>query len=76
MTMRVPENVRRAIIAVYKGRCQYCRDEGANHIEHIVARPRGGTSALDNLTLDCKRCNMAKGTLDLSVGFVEIMTSW
>ena len=69
----VTPNIRRAIIAVYKGRCQYCRADGANHIEHIVARVNGGTSDLDNLTLGCGSCNMAKGTLTLSPGFIEIM---
>lgn len=69
----VPPLIRKAIIAVYHGRCQYCRADGANHVDHIVPRLNGGASELDNLTLACVGCNLRKSWLDLSPGFVEIM---
>lgn len=51
--------------------CQYCGRAGDSvygpdcwpwHIDHIVPVARGGETTLDNLTLACRRCNMAKGT--------------
>ena len=71
----VPENARKAIIAVYKGRCQYCRTNDANHVDHIIARANGGTSDLDNLTLGCASCNMAKGALSFAGGRRDIASA-
>jgi 5-methylcytosine-specific restriction endonuclease McrA len=44
-------------------RCAYC---GATNVplqvEHIIARARGGSDRISNLTLACKPCNTRKGT--------------
>jgi 5-methylcytosine-specific restriction endonuclease McrA len=61
-------------------RCEYCRlhqnnSELVNHIEHVVARQRGGIDDIDNLALACHRCNLHKGPnlsgVDPSTGRVE-----
>lgn len=50
--------------------CRYChhplgrRDEPGIRratIDHVTARKNGGTDALSNLALACRRCNRAKG---------------
>jgi hypothetical protein len=59
---------RRAEVAARAGqRCEYChlptRGQVATFpIDHIVARNRGGTTALDNLALTCPHCNAHKWT--------------
>src|SRR6266480_2811362 len=47
------------------GRCEYCRMhqslQGATfHVEHIIPRCKGGSSALVNLALACPSCNFHK----------------
>lgn len=37
--------------------CAYCPARASGTVDHIVARARGGTSALSNLTGACERCN-------------------
>lgn len=37
--------------------CAYCSAPVAGTVDHIVARARGGTSALSNLIGACERCN-------------------
>ena len=32
------------------------------HVEHIIARQRGGTDSADDLALACHHCNLHKGT--------------
>lgn len=49
-----------------QGCCEYCHypqkvSGGVLHIEHIIARSKGGSDALDNLALSCPRCNGHKG---------------
>lgn len=46
--------------------CEYCRLPEAAvevpfHVEHIVARQHQASDDLDNLALDCDRCNLFKG---------------
>jgi hypothetical protein len=50
-----------------EGRCEYCGlPESAEpffafHVEHIVARQRGGSDVPENLALACYHCNARKG---------------
>lgn len=60
--MNLTAKLRTALIEVYKGKCQYCEATGANHIEHIVPRARGGKDELENYTLACHRCNSKKSS--------------
>lgn len=56
---------------VLRGKCIHCRTalvlgldgEPISHatLEHIFPRSHGGTNALENLALACKRCNTQKG---------------
>jgi hypothetical protein len=45
-------------------RCRYCGvsvDQGALlHVDHVVARSRGGADTLDNLVTACVECNLGK----------------
>jgi hypothetical protein len=57
--------VRQRIMALYGGRCAYCRSPlfllpGTEHIEHIVPRSVGGATDDSNLCLSCPRCNLRK----------------
>jgi len=55
-----------------EGKCIHCRrklaiavDRDERHptatVEHIVPRAHGGTDALENVAVACRRCNGAKG---------------
>jgi len=46
--------------------CVYCGDRG-EEIEHIIPKSKGGTNSVTNLTLSCRKCNMAKRNLSLKV---------
>ncbi|MDQ6660182.1 MAG: RNA-guided endonuclease IscB, partial [Chloroflexota bacterium] len=58
--------VREYLLQKWNRTCAYC---GANtvplQIEHILARARGGTDRVSNLTLACEPCNQKKGTQDI-----------
>lgn len=56
---RVPLN-RRAVFARDNHRCQYC-GVGAENIDHVVPRSRGGQHAWDNVVASCRPCNARKG---------------
>jgi len=45
-------------------RCVYCGRKG-EEIEHIMPKSKGGTNSVQNLTLSCRKCNIAKGNLSL-----------
>jgi hypothetical protein len=58
----------RALVRERAGRrCEYCRlheddyDFLAFHIEHVIAKQRGGTDDPDALCYACPECNWAKG---------------
>jgi len=47
--------------------CEYCRlhqrfDALPHHVDHIIARKHQGDEALDNLSLACTNCSLAKGS--------------
>lgn len=56
---RVASVSRRAVFARDDYRCQYC-GEGADSIDHVVPRSRGGSDDWDNLAAACRSCNSAK----------------
>jgi hypothetical protein len=62
-----------AIRKAYNGKCQYCGQTDANHVDHIVPKCRGGSDELSNLTLACERCNLMKSSHIISDGFIEIL---
>lgn len=61
----ITNKLRSAIRTHYKNRCQYCGADGATEVEHILPRAKGGTDALENLTLACGPCNRRKSAVNL-----------
>ena len=41
--------------------CQYCGQEDATTVDHILPISKGGTDDPDNLVAACSRCNYSKG---------------
>ena len=58
--------------AWYKGICQYCGADGANHVDHITPLAMGGADDLSNVTLACAACNLRKATVPLDPMFLAI----
>lgn len=56
---RVAALNRRTVFQRDQHRCQYC-GAGAENIDHVVPRSRGGSHAWDNVVAACRRCNTAK----------------
>src|SRR5450432_3918365 len=57
---------REYVLEKWGRKCVYCAKENVPlQIEHIVARARGGSDRVSNLTLACERCNRAKGTQEI-----------
>lgn len=71
-TDAMDQKTKRAIIAHYKGQCQYCGAGEAAEVEHIVPLAKGGRDVLENVTLACFGCNRRKGDTELDVMFVAI----
>jgi 5-methylcytosine-specific restriction endonuclease McrA len=45
-------------------RCAYCGAENVSlEVEHIIPKIRGGSNRVSNLTLACRDCNQAKGSM-------------
>lgn len=60
------DQVRKALITVYKKTCQYCLrtlPENCLQVEHIDPVSKGGSDSLLNLTLACESCNQRKADL-------------
>lgn len=55
---RVPLT-RRAVFARDAHRCQYC-DCGAENIDHVIPRSRGGEHVWENVVASCRACNARK----------------
>jgi 5-methylcytosine-specific restriction endonuclease McrA len=48
-------------------KCAYCGKENIPlQVEHIVPRAQGGSNRISNLCLACEKCNLAKGTRDIT----------
>lgn len=60
---------KRRLFAAAGGRCQYCGDALScalsMHVDHVVARSKGGSDDACNLRASCKSCNAAKRDGDL-----------
>jgi 5-methylcytosine-specific restriction endonuclease McrA len=50
---------RRSIFVRDHHRCQYC-GSGAENIDHVVPRSRGGEHVWENVVASCRRCNAQK----------------
>ncbi len=50
---------RRAVFARDHHRCQYC-GSGAENLDHVMPRSRGGTHTWDNVVASCRACNARK----------------
>jgi 5-methylcytosine-specific restriction endonuclease McrA len=50
---------RRAVFVRDGHRCQYC-GAGAENIDHVVPRSKGGTHTWDNVVAACRPCNARK----------------
>ncbi len=50
---------RRAVFARDQGKCQYC-GKGAESIDHVIPRSRGGDHTWENVVACCRRCNTYK----------------
>src|SRR5260370_4014043 len=58
--------VREYLLEKWGRKCAYCDAEGVPlQIEHILARARGGSNRVSNLTLGCEPCNIDKGARDV-----------
>ena len=60
--------VKQYFLTVHKHKCAYCgglSEENVLEIEHIHPKSKGGTDKVSNLTISCKVCNDAKGSLTL-----------
>ena len=54
------------LLAKWDRTCAYCDATGVRlQKEHIVARSRGGSNRVSNLTLACRPCNQRKDTRDV-----------
>jgi 5-methylcytosine-specific restriction endonuclease McrA len=66
--------VREYLLEKWGRKCAYCsKTELPLQIEHIIARSRGGSDRVSNLTLACEGCNQRKGKKTAAeFGFPEI----
>lgn len=58
--------MREYLLLAYQHTCQYCKGTSEDKIlqwEHKVPKSRGGSNALSNATLACRRCNELKANL-------------
>ncbi len=54
--------VKEYLLTKWGRKCVYCNAVNVQlEVEHIVAKSRGGTNRVSNLTLACHPCNQAKG---------------
>jgi len=51
---------RRAVFARDDHACQYC-GTGAENLDHVLPRSRGGPHTWENVVAACRRCNLRKG---------------
>lgn len=58
--------VREYLLQKWGRRCAYCDAQGVPlQIEHVLAKARGGSNRVSNLTLGCEPCNLDKGARDV-----------
>lgn len=66
------DKAKAAIRVYYEWKCQYCGADGADQVDHIIARAKGGPDTIGNSTLSCQPCNLRKSDTDLDIMFVAI----
>jgi 5-methylcytosine-specific restriction endonuclease McrA len=60
--------IRQYLLEKWNRQCAYCRKQDVPlQVEHIQPRAKGGTDRISNLTLACEKCNLKKGTQDITV---------
>ncbi len=60
--------VREYLLEKWGRKCAYCGIKNAPlQIEHILARSKGGTNRISNLTLACRPCNESKGSENVEI---------
>ena len=60
--------VKQYLLTVNKHKCAYCGGLSLDNVletEHIHPQSKGGTNKVSNLTISCRVCNEAKGSLTL-----------
>jgi len=60
--------IKQYLLTVNKHKCAYCSGLSGDNvleIEHIFPQSKGGTDKVSNLTISCRGCNEAKGSLTL-----------
>lgn len=63
----IPLNLRRAVIDRDGLRCVFCDDDLTDqevHLDHVIPESKGGLTTYANLQVTCRKCNLAKGTLN------------
>ena len=56
--------VREYLLEKFGRKCAYCEETGvALEVEHFIAKSKGGTNRVSNLTISCRVCNEDKGNL-------------
>jgi 5-methylcytosine-specific restriction endonuclease McrA len=54
--------VKEYLLQKWGRKCVYCHADGVPlEVEHILAKSKGGSNRVSNLTLACRKCNQAKG---------------
>jgi len=60
--------VREYLLNKWDRKCAYCSAENLPlQVEHIHPKSKGGSNRISNLCLACEKCNLKKGTQDISV---------
>lgn len=58
--------VREYLLEKWQRKCAYCGVQNVSlEIEHIVPKSKSGTNSVSNLTIACRKCNLAKGSQDI-----------
>ena len=65
--------LRSAVLRAWNGKCAYCEQAEAEHVDHIIPHAKGGPDCLENFTAACARCNLKKTDLILPDGVLAIL---
>jgi len=77
----ITKEVRDAVWKRDEGRCVYCNvkqrrkypllREIKMEFGHVIPHSKGGNRCIDNIQLECKKCNRAKGATMIEVGWFK-----
>ncbi len=70
--------IKQYLLTVHKHKCAYCGGLSGDNIlqiEHILPQSKGGTDKVSNLTMSCRVCNEAKGSMTLEQWETVLRTS-